>query len=304
TIHDELPYKIVTRDGRRYLEISYSKEPEKIYLWVLKNDKVQKLYTGIFKEIKITTRADGAFEIFSSVNSNNQNFSLSFTKTGVESGDNLYGGTGKLNAWETTKNNNSVKITAFFHKNNIISSKHMGDVSLGKTNNVTFKHDELDFNFNYKEDELLKPVLKIKNYDFDKIVIQFDFHNGPHTGSGKEGTDILTINFRNTPFTLEATDMNFGEINHLSTYNAESVIKVIGDTSLDYSIDFESNRNLTNSNNEVINFNIARVPFDESGNFKLMGTILPRAEEYSKGSYTGTIPVTVTVIPKKRGGRF
>ncbi|MGL4904406.1 MAG: hypothetical protein ACRC34_02765, partial [Cetobacterium sp.] len=112
TIHDELPYKIVTRDSRRYLEISYSKEPEKIYLWVLKNDKVQKLYTGIFKEIKITTRADGAFEIFSSINSKDNEFSLSFTKTGVEPGDNLYGGTGKLNAWETTKNNNSVKITA------------------------------------------------------------------------------------------------------------------------------------------------------------------------------------------------
>lgn len=50
TINDELPYKIITVDGKRYLEISYFEEPKNIYLWVVKNNKVQKLYTGILKD--------------------------------------------------------------------------------------------------------------------------------------------------------------------------------------------------------------------------------------------------------------
>ncbi|MGL5934957.1 MAG: hypothetical protein ACRCZI_04985, partial [Cetobacterium sp.] len=51
TIHDELEHKVINSDGKRYLEISYSKEPENIYLWVVKNNKVEKLYTGVFKEV-------------------------------------------------------------------------------------------------------------------------------------------------------------------------------------------------------------------------------------------------------------
>lgn len=50
TINDELPHKIVTIDGKRYLEISYFEEPKNIYLWVVRNNKVQKLYTGILKD--------------------------------------------------------------------------------------------------------------------------------------------------------------------------------------------------------------------------------------------------------------
>ena len=50
TINDELPHKIVTIDGKRYLEISYFEEPQNIYLWVVRNNKVQKLYTGILKD--------------------------------------------------------------------------------------------------------------------------------------------------------------------------------------------------------------------------------------------------------------
>lgn len=50
TINDELPHKVVTIDGKRYLEISYFEEPKNIYLWVVKNNKVQKLYTGILKD--------------------------------------------------------------------------------------------------------------------------------------------------------------------------------------------------------------------------------------------------------------
>ncbi|MGL5855444.1 MAG: hypothetical protein ACRCYA_09430, partial [Cetobacterium sp.] len=50
TINDELTHKIVTIDGKRYLEISYFEEPKNIYLWVVKNNKVQKLYTGILKD--------------------------------------------------------------------------------------------------------------------------------------------------------------------------------------------------------------------------------------------------------------
>ena len=50
TINDELSHKIVTIDGKRYLEISYFEEPKNIYLWVVKNNKVQKLYTGILKD--------------------------------------------------------------------------------------------------------------------------------------------------------------------------------------------------------------------------------------------------------------
>ncbi|MGL5595189.1 MAG: hypothetical protein ACRDDH_14755 [Cetobacterium sp.] len=50
TINDELTHKIVTIDGKRYLEISYFEEPKNIYLWVVKNSKVEKLYTGILKD--------------------------------------------------------------------------------------------------------------------------------------------------------------------------------------------------------------------------------------------------------------
>ena len=50
TINDELPHKVITIDGKKYLEISYFEEPKNIYLWVVKNNKVQKLYTGILKD--------------------------------------------------------------------------------------------------------------------------------------------------------------------------------------------------------------------------------------------------------------
>lgn len=50
TINDELPHQIIDIDGKKYLEISYFEEPKNIYLWVVKNNKVQKLYTGILKD--------------------------------------------------------------------------------------------------------------------------------------------------------------------------------------------------------------------------------------------------------------
>lgn len=50
TINDELPHQIIDIDGKKYLEISYFEEPKNIYLWVVKNNKVQKLYTGVLKD--------------------------------------------------------------------------------------------------------------------------------------------------------------------------------------------------------------------------------------------------------------
>lgn len=50
SVDDELPHKVINIDGKKYLEITYFQEPKDIYLWVVKNSKVQKLYTGVLKE--------------------------------------------------------------------------------------------------------------------------------------------------------------------------------------------------------------------------------------------------------------
>lgn len=46
------PYKVVNIGDKTYLEIDYLryKEPEKLYLWVIENKKVKKLYTGLIKD--------------------------------------------------------------------------------------------------------------------------------------------------------------------------------------------------------------------------------------------------------------
>ncbi|MGL4947673.1 MAG: hypothetical protein ACRC4X_08480, partial [Cetobacterium sp.] len=111
TINDELEHKITYSNGKRYLEISYSKEPEKIYLWVVKNDKVEKLYTGILKNI-VTNNVGRSidFNLYSKVLSNNNNFVANFQKVSNNSSNystsqNLHAKSGTpLNEWIGAKN--------------------------------------------------------------------------------------------------------------------------------------------------------------------------------------------------------
>lgn len=51
-IKDIIPYKILFDNDKKFLEIDYSKikEPNKIYLWILKGGKLHKLYTGIISK--------------------------------------------------------------------------------------------------------------------------------------------------------------------------------------------------------------------------------------------------------------
>lgn len=308
TLNDDLEHEIITSNGKRYLQISYSDEPEKIYLWVVKNSKVEKLYTGILKEVSSITRADGAFNIWSSVFSNNETFSFEFqSNNSVSFSNNLYNNSGQLNAWKTVKNNNSVKIiVSLYQKDNLISTRS-GDIKLDKTNNETFSWNELDFNFLFSEGAYLKPELRFKDFNFDKIIVQFRFHNGPHTGSGLEGEDILTINFFPYNFNLEADSMDFGEISNGEEHQAFTEIRIINGQSSTYSLSIPDTTSITTINGDSIILSLTEdKSFEESGKLKVIGTIpiAPNGTDYPSGTYTGVFTATVTVEENKKGGRF
>lgn len=60
-LRNEYPYKVVEYNGKKYLEVDYlgKPEPENIYFWVTKGNKIKKLYTGeVVDEYLDLTRAE------------------------------------------------------------------------------------------------------------------------------------------------------------------------------------------------------------------------------------------------------
>ncbi|MGL6100245.1 MAG: hypothetical protein ACRC0G_11555, partial [Fusobacteriaceae bacterium] len=306
TIHDELPYEIVTRDGRRYLEISYSKEPEKIYLWVLKKDKVQKLYTGVLKENLNLTKniiqqctLDTMFDYsigetsyftlksandFSEVSNDNFNlisFSGNMTK-----------------AWTTP--------TLKFIRMKITVDNSVALVISGKSDAVfSVTHAEIDF-----KHEFLNPNYKISftpKKDFQKIMIQY---TQSHNASFNHDlyVDYLIINGTKKIFSLKATPMDFGEFFKTSGASSESSITVVNGGGLDYSISNipKTIKIYKKDDNEVSIDVFLDEPVKMSKTeFKINGLINePTNGEYVEGIYNGTIPITVTVNENISGGRF
>lgn len=307
TIHDELEHKIIDSDGKRYLEISYSKEPEKIYLWVVKNDKVEKLYTGILKEIITSTRADYNYSADSKVLSFNNKFvfSLSGNSTTPSLSDNLHNGSGKIGAWNSSQGaskNGSVQpyITL---KNQIdgSTSTFEGEIlslkNFNGTKTFSFPHLDLEYYTDYNS---LGISINFKNYNFQEITVKFNYYTG--ASNNIKGTDIITINF--AEFEVSATDLNFGEFHKSEGATAVSDIKILNPNNLSFELSIPNKQYyISNMADSSIQLPIYVELVDES---KISGVIekATSGNEYIEGAYSGTIPLTITLISNKRGGRF
>ncbi|MGL5936675.1 MAG: hypothetical protein ACRCZI_13760, partial [Cetobacterium sp.] len=65
--------------------------------------------------------------------------------------------------------------------------------------------------------------------------------------------------------------------------------------------------NIKTGTNDEIKVDLTLTQNKNSTEISYIDGVIPKPDsgkEYTEGSYTGTIPVTVTVTPKTRGGRF
>ncbi|MGL5918307.1 MAG: hypothetical protein ACRCYM_03580, partial [Cetobacterium sp.] len=302
TIHDELPYKIVTRDGRRYLEISYSKEPEKIYLWVLKNDKVQKLYTGVFRELSKagTILEEKKIEMWFNYRLNEENF-FGIDKFGtiidIES-PNLSWYSGQMTtAWDDDK------ISHLLYTINVDNRSITGQTPKGNAsfsvfhNGITFNHINRTSGYTFS----FNPTS-----DFEKITIEYRSaaNNGTNT---PYHLDTVIIYGKKNNFYLEKEDMDFGTFSKSEGKTAQSKITAFNTENVTYKLEIPESINIRTSTNDEIKVDLTLAQNKNSTEVSYIDGVIPKPDsgkEYIEGSYTGTIPVTVTVTPKKRGGRF
>ncbi|MGL5378222.1 MAG: hypothetical protein ACRDAT_08115 [Cetobacterium sp.] len=303
TIHDELPYEILTRNGRRYLEISYSKEPEKIYLWVLKKDKVQKLYTGIFKEYLNTRKVveTKKIEMWFNYNLNEENF-FGIDKLGtiidIES-PNLSWYSGQMtSAWDND-NIGHLTYTIKIDNNNPFGGKSpKGNTSFTvASNGITFNHINRTSGYTFS----FNPTS-----DFEKITIEYisAANNGSNTDAY---SDTVIIYGKKNNFYLEKEDMDFGTFSKTEGKTAQSKIIAFNTDNVTYQLQIPNSINIKTGTNEEIRVDLTLTKDGNSTEINYINGVIPEpnsGNEYTEGSYTGTIPVTVIVTPKKRGGRF
>ncbi|MGL5356199.1 MAG: hypothetical protein ACRDAQ_06590 [Cetobacterium sp.] len=307
TINDELEHKITYSNGKRYLEISYSKEPEKIYLWVVKNDKVEKLYTGILKNI-VTNNVGRSidFNLYSKVLSNNNNFVANFQKVSNNSSNystsqNLHAKSGTpLNEWIGAKNRSLLIRFKLKDANDIVTTIEKS-AELSNYNGIA-EFDLPQFHFKYvNTDTTLALNLSVKNYNYKEIVIEQIYYAGG-IGSSVKGTDTLTINYAH--FNISVTDLDFGEFPKNKGSVAYSSIKVISPANFDFVLSIPKNTYpIYNKADNNILISVTAELLDET---TIKGVIQSpdSGKEYVEGSYSGTIPLNITLYPKQTGGRF
>ncbi|MGL4652734.1 hypothetical protein [Cetobacterium sp.] len=302
TIHDELEHKIITSDGKRYLEISYSKEPENIYLWLVKDNKIEKLYTGIIKNTPNNKAV---------INSNNlevwYNYNLNETFL-LEIGSNeiiipnnslkWYRG-GVTKAWNSSEKHIQYKI-------DVDGSSVTGKTS-GGTDSFTVNVDSL---LSVSHENITNPngykFLITPRLDFQKIILYYE--TGSNQGASRDYyEDTIIIYGKKNNLYLEKTDMDFGTFSKTEGKTATADINAFNTYGYDYTLGIPKTTTIRSLANDEIEVNLT-LELDNSQNNihynKIIGTIPEPSSEYKEGSYTGSIPVTVTITPKLRGGRF
>lgn len=306
TINDELPYKIITVDGKRYLEISYFEEPKNIYLWVVRGNSVEKLYTGILKNYPLfkseETLAD--FKV-DGINLSNESFSFKFALNSPPTlSSNLENGTGdNLGPWKTPGNSvSNLKI--------IISSEEFNSRNRNSLN-IPIKgliSDPVEqnigsFNIKYKlSKNYFEYTITPKSSNLKNIITTFEYSTSESNPSDIKHIDTLTINFG---FGIKSTDMDFGVFNKNQGAEAKSYITIFNDNSLKYDLTIPKNCIISKISDEKTTISVNLETGQRTNNgFIINGTIPSPLDEYVEGDYKGMFPVTITATENPTGGRF
>ncbi|MGL4910001.1 MAG: hypothetical protein ACRC4J_02215, partial [Cetobacterium sp.] len=88
---------------------------------------------------------------------------------------------------------------------------------------------------------------------------------------------------------------------------AQSKIIAFNTDNVTYQLQIPNSINIKTGTNEEIRVDLTLTKDGNSTEINYINGVIPEpnsGNEYTEGSYTGTIPVTVIVTPKKRGGRF
>lgn len=303
TIHDELEHKIITLNNKRYLEISYSDEPEKIYLWVTDKNKVEKLYTGILKEI-LNAKAvidSKRLELWYSYIVN-ESFLLEIgTNESIVPNNYLKWYRGEITkAWNTPEKHINYKISIDNEipvEGKTPASTSNFSVTLG--NALSIYHENIPNGNGYKF--LLTPKV-----EFEKITLYYKTAANQGNNTPYYEDTIIIYGKKNNLY-FEKTDMDFGTFSKTEGKTATANINAFNTTGYDYTLVIPETTTLKTLENDEIEVKL-NLELDNTQNNihynKIIGTIPEPTFEYKEGSYSGTIPVTVTITPNKKGGRF
>ncbi|MGL5314920.1 MAG: hypothetical protein ACRC92_16830, partial [Peptostreptococcaceae bacterium] len=306
---DELEHKIITLNNKRYLEISYSDEPEKIYLWVTDKNKVEKLYTGILKNISTNKMLVDTKQLEAWYDYNlNSPFLLEIgAEESIVPNDYLkWHRGGVTRAWNAPEKHIQYEIDI---DGKSVTGKSSGGTSSFEVNVDTLlsvRHINILGGNGYKF--LLTPKV-----EFEKITLYYRTaaNQGNNTPYYK---DTIIIYGKKNNLYFEKTDMDFGEFSKTEGKTAESKISVFNSKGIDYKLDIPNSINITNNdlqNNTIPVFLEMINPTQKSDSVihYIKGVIkdpksLDGVGEYIQGRYTGTIPVTITINENTKGGRF
>ncbi|ERT68958.1 hypothetical protein HMPREF0202_01125 [Cetobacterium somerae ATCC BAA-474] len=307
TINDELPHKIITIDGKRYLEISYFEEPKNIYLWVVKNNKVENLYTGTLKTIPIYKYYTSNFYA-DAINISNESFHFKFTKgSNIPTfGSNWSNGKGNvLGPWITPGNSvGSLKITIDSEEFNSRNRNSL-NIPIDKGESPQINADIGNFNIKYKlNTNFFEYTITPKSSNLKTVKTTFDYSTSESNPSDIKHKDILIINFG---FGIKSTSMDFGVFNKTQGAEAESKISIFNSGGLSYKISIPDKCLIYKiSRNETAINVFLNAPSQTTDNNFIIKGVIPKLEnsEYIEGDYRGTFPVTVTATENPTGGRF
>lgn len=309
TINDELPHKIINSDGKRYLEISYFEEPKNIYLWVVKNNKVEKLYTGVLKEINNSTRGpivqDEKLDMFFNYKIGSpMTFNLSkdgdFSKVSSND-DNLVSYTGKMSKAWTTLYLKFVKFTITVDGES--ASYHIGNYG----NYFEANYKGIHFAHSFNSNNNSANISFTPSSSFNTIVIRYE-QSDSNAFNKDIYADTLTINGTKQSFYLSATSMDFGSFSKNSGATAESKVTIHEGGNLKYTIsDLPNFISISKVNDPNSKINVFLNPTEIINNeFKIIGTINTpeNGKEYTEGNYIGNFGITVTATENTIGGKF
>lgn len=304
SVENELSYRIVERDNKRFLEINYEREPKNIYLWIIKNNRVDKLYTGVLSDTIFESIRLSSSNVYSKVLSKNNNFTLQFNRKNTTNpllSSNLYQFSGSLNGWINSKNC-MLKILISFTKQNGTSyiSTEKIEVDLKHfIGSKTFSLNELDLI--YKTNfSTLTLEFNFKNYNFKEVTFDFIYYAGT-IGSSIKGEDKLTLIF--PTFEISTTDMDFGDFYKFGGANAKAKININNPHNFDFKLKIPESIKIHNTNLSDVSIPVGLALQDNI----IIGNI-PRPSQssngYVEGSYKGIIPIEITLSPNIKGGKF
>ncbi|MGL5724664.1 hypothetical protein, partial [Cetobacterium sp.] len=277
--------------------------PENIYLWVVKENKVEKLYTGVLKEALTARSIIDTKQLEAWFNySIGETFLLEIgVNDTVLPNDNLkwYQG-GVTSAWYKDDNQHityNIDIDGRKISNSTPKGNDYFTVTIDSILSVF--HENIKDGYGYK--------FKITpSVEFEKITLHYE--TGPNNGNNRDYyVDTIIIYGKKNNLYLEKTDMDFGTFSKTEGKTATADINAFNTSGYDYTLGIPKTTTIRSLANDEIEVNLT-LELDNSQNNthynKIIGTIPEPNSEYKEGSYTGSIPVTVTITPKLRGGRF